>query len=153
MGDLPDSVWKPHATVAAVIESDGYYLLVEEICSGRSVFNQPAGHLEDGESLYDAVIREVREETTRQFHPQALVGCYRWREPQHKITYLRTTFCGSVGDEIPGLILDPDIVATHWLNYREISNHNALRSPLVLQCVDDYQAGKRFPLDFIHDIA
>ena len=147
-----DTIWKPHVTVAALIEKDGYFLLVEETCSGRSVFNQPAGHLEDRESLYNAVIREVREETTREFYPQALVGCYRWREPQKKNTYLRLAYSGSVGDEIPGLILDREIIATHWLCYREIVNHNALRSPLVLQCIDDYLAGNRTPLEFIHDV-
>ncbi len=148
-----DNVWKPHATVAALIEKDGYFLLVEEICSGRPVFNQPAGHLEDEESMYEAVIREVREETKREFHPQALVGCYRWRNPQKMKTYLRIAFCGSVGDEIPELTLDSGIIATHWLSYKEITRHNSLRSPLVLQCIDDYKAGNRFPLDFIRDVA
>ena len=91
-----DTVWKPHATVAAIIERDDHYLLVEETCSctGRSVFNQPAGHLEDNESLYDAIVREVKEETTFLFKPEALVGCYRWRDSKKNRTHLRMAFCG-----------------------------------------------------------
>ena len=149
---MSETIWKPHATVAAVIEREGRYLLVEELCSGKSVFNQPAGHLEDGESLHDAVIREVREETTFLFDPQAIVGCYRWRDPNKQNTHLRMTFCGTVSDEQPSWSLDEGIIATHWLSYDEIASHNALRSPLVLQCLDDYQSGRRYPLDFIRDV-
>ena len=149
---MTDTVWKPHATVAAIIEMDGKYLFVEEHSGGKSVVNQPAGHLEDDESLYDAVIREVREETSFLFAPEAIVGCYRWRDPGKQRTHLRMAFCGSVSDEQPNQPLDEGIIATHWLSYNEISAHPALRSPLVLQCVDDYQAGRRFPLEFIRDV-
>ncbi len=147
-----DTVWKPHATVAAIVERDGHFLLVEETCAGKSVFNQPAGHLEDDESLYDAVIREVREETTFLFEPQAIVGCYRWRDAAKQRTHLRMTFCGTVSDERPDLPLDEGIIATHWLSYDEILNHSSLRGPLVAQCIDDYRAGRRYPLEFIRDI-
>lgn len=149
---MPNIIWKPHATVAALIERDDYFLLVEEICAGKPVFNQPAGHLEDNESLQCAVVREVLEETTRVFRPEALVGYYRWRDPEKNRTHMRMAFCGTVGEENTALSLDEDIVAAHWLSYREIARHKALRSPLVLRCIDDYRAGRRFPLDFACDV-
>ena len=147
-----DTVWKPHATVAAIVEHDGRYLLVEELCSGRSVFNQPAGHLEDNESLYEAVIREVQEETTYLFQPQALVGCYRWRDSEKNRTHLRMAFCGTVSDKNSDQTLDTGIIDTHWLSYEDISRNTALRSPLVLQCINDYLAGHRYPLEIFHDV-
>jgi 8-oxo-dGTP pyrophosphatase MutT (NUDIX family) len=140
-------VWKPDVTVAAVIERDGRYLLVEERIRGRLVLNQPAGHLEDGEALIDAVIRETLEETAWQFTPEALVGIYQWRSSRGHTT-LRFAFTGSVQAYDPDRPLDPPIVTTHWLEREEIAQRSArLRTPLVLRCIEDYLAGRRLPLD------
>jgi 8-oxo-dGTP pyrophosphatase MutT (NUDIX family) len=140
-------VWKPDVTVAAVIERDGRYLLVEERIRGRLVLNQPAGHLEDGEALIDAVIRETLEETAWQFTPEALLGVYQWRSPRGHTT-LRFAFTGSVQAYDPNRPLDPPIVTTHWLAREEIVQRSArLRTPLVLRCIEDYLAGRRLPLD------
>ena len=142
------SVWKPSVTVAAVIERDGKFLFVQErISSGRLVLNQPAGHLDPGESLADACRREVLEETAHLFEPGALVGIYRWRDPKKDFTFLRFCFRGTLGgtEKRP---LDKEIVALHWLSPGELKQRKAEhRSPLVQQCVDDFLAGNSFPLD------
>ena len=130
--------WSPHVTVAAVIERDGRFLVVEEAPDGVPVLNQPAGHVEFGESLTEAVCREVREETAREFSPTDLVGVYQWTLPGTDRTYLRFCFRGTVGDPLPGASLDPDITATHWLDRAQIADGALpLRSPLVLRCIDD----------------
>jgi 8-oxo-dGTP pyrophosphatase MutT (NUDIX family) len=140
-------VWKPDVTVAAVIERDDRFLLVEERIRGRLVFNQPAGHLEDGESLLEAVVREALEETAWIFLPQSLLGVYLWRSPRGHTT-LRFAFNGTIRDFDARRTLDPPIVATHWLTRDEIRARSAaLRSPLVLSCIDDYLRGVRLPLD------
>jgi 8-oxo-dGTP pyrophosphatase MutT (NUDIX family) len=140
-------VWKPDVTVAAVIEREQRFLLVEERIRGRLVFNQPAGHLEDGESLPQAVVREVLEETAWTFEPQALLGMYLWRSPRGHST-LRFSFCGSVRHFAPDRPLDPPIVATHWFTRAQVVAHAAaLRTPLVLHCIDDYLRGVRLPLE------
>ncbi|HEY6452162.1 MAG TPA: NUDIX hydrolase [Steroidobacteraceae bacterium] len=142
-------VWKPDVTVAAVIERESRFLLVEERIRGRLVFNQPAGHLEDGESLFEAVVREVLEETAWIFEPQSLLGVYLWRSPRGHST-LRFAFSGAVRDFDAGRALDPPIVATHWLSRSEVlARSAALRTALVLRCIDDYQRGVRLPLDAI----
>ena len=140
-------VWKPDVTVAAVIERDGRFLLVEERIRGKLVFNQPAGHLEDGESLLDAVMRETLEETGWRFTPQSLLGLYLWRSPRGRTT-MRLAFSGVVGDFDATRALDPPIVATHWLSPQEIQARSAhLRTELVTLCIDDYLAGRRLPLE------
>lgn len=146
--------WHPRVTVAAVIrDRDGRHLLVEEQPAGVTVFNQPAGHLEEDESLLDAVIREVREETCRDFNPTALVGIYRWRVPPDGDTYLRFCFIGEAGDERSDLTRDPDILATRWVLPDELGATGlAARSPLVRQCMDDAIAGNRFPLALLHEL-
>jgi 8-oxo-dGTP pyrophosphatase MutT (NUDIX family) len=142
-------VWKPDVTVAAVIERSGRFLLVEERIRGRLVLNQPAGHLEDGEALLDAVIRETLEETAWQFTPEALVGIYQWRSARGHTT-LRFAFTGSVHGYDAARPLDPPIVTTHWLAREEIAQRTArLRTPLVMRCVEDYLAGRRLPLDVL----
>jgi 8-oxo-dGTP pyrophosphatase MutT (NUDIX family) len=143
------SVWKPSVTVAAVIERGGKFLLIEErITSGRLVLNQPAGHLDPGESLPAACAREVMEETAHRFTPTALVGVYRWTDPRKDFTFLRFSFKGTLQGEIPGGKLDKEIVAVHWLSADELRQRKAEhRSPLVQQCVDDYLAGRSYPLD------
>ena len=142
------SVWKPAVTVAAIIEREGRFLFVEEEADGRRVLNQPAGHLDPGESLVAAVAREVLEETAHRFTPTALLGVYRWHYAPQDVTFLRFAFCGEAGEAEPGRALDPEIVALHWLTPRELSARRAMhRSPLVERCVADYLAGKRFPLE------
>ena len=140
----------PSVTVAAVIERDGRFLFVEELQDGRRVLNQPAGHLDPGESLVTACAREVMEETAHRFEPAALVGIYRWHYQAADVTFVRFCFSGSVlGFDKTGT-LDKEIVALHWLTQEELKKRSAMhRSPLVQQCVDDYLAGRRFPLDVL----
>jgi 8-oxo-dGTP pyrophosphatase MutT (NUDIX family) len=137
-------------TVAAVTCRRDRFLIVEERIRGRLVFNQPAGHLEDRETLVDAVIRETREETAWRFDPEALLGVYVWRHPDSGITTFRYAFTGSVDDHRPEQPLDRGIVAAHWLTRAELAaRESRLRSGLVLRCIDDYLAGKRTPLETI----
>jgi ADP-ribose pyrophosphatase YjhB (NUDIX family) len=146
-------IWTPRVTVAAVIERQGRFLLVEERSeTGDKALNQPAGHLEQGESLVEAVIRETREETAWRFHPTGLVGIYRWRVPDTDRVYLRFCFHGAVSDPRPDQPLDEGILATHWLRRDELNASSSLRSPLVLVCLDDFIAGRRLPLQAIRDI-
>ena len=142
--------FNPEVTVAAVVERDSRYLLVEERIAGRLVLNQPAGHLEDRETLLDAVIREAREETAWHFVPTALVGTYLWRSPDSGRSFLRFAFCGDVDDFRADQALDTGIVRAVWLSREQILNQQArLRSPLVLRCIDDYLLGRRQPLDSV----
>lgn len=146
----PNMIWKPNVTVAAVIEQNGKFLLVEEETEQGLLFNQPAGHWEPGETLEQGVIRETREETAYTFTPQWLQGIYSWHHPRKDITYLRFAFSGAAGAHDPQQALDVGIVRAIWLTAEEIRETQARhRSPLVLQCVEDYLAGKRFPLDLI----
>jgi len=144
-------VWKPHATVAAIIEQNHRFLMVEERIDGDLVVNQPAGHLDDNESLLQAVIREVQEETAWTFHPLGIVGVYRWRNPDKQQTHLRTTFFGQVSNKDPKQMLDEPIVKADWYS-REQLTQQKLRSPLVLRCIDDYSTGKRYPLEMLVDV-
>ena len=145
-------IWKPRATVAAVVEHDNRFLLVEEKINGKMTLNQPAGHLEPNESLIDAVIRETREETAWLFHPEALIGIYRWVHPIKGETYIRYTFSGSVSDHRPEQPLDTDISQALWLSIDEIKARQAdLRSTLVMDCFNDYLAGHRFPLTILRN--
>jgi 8-oxo-dGTP pyrophosphatase MutT (NUDIX family) len=144
-------VWKPNVTVAAVIERQGEFLLVEEKSSGSVLlFNQPAGHLEKGESLLQAVVRETLEETAYHFKPTAITGIYQWRHPQKDITYLRFTFTGEITGHEPKRKLDHGIVRTAWLTPDAIRSEAARhRSPLVAQCLEDYLKGTRIPLELL----
>jgi 8-oxo-dGTP pyrophosphatase MutT (NUDIX family) len=141
-------VWKPSVTVAGVIERDGRFLFVEENIDGRRVLNQPAGHLDPGESLPAACAREVLEETAHRITPTALIGVYRWHYAPKDVTFLRFAFSGSVDAFEDGRKLDKEIVRTHWLSLDELkARHEMHRSPLVLRCVEDYLAGRRYPLE------
>ncbi len=147
-------VWKPHVTVAAVIERDGKFLLVEEETDSGIRYNQPAGHLECREALVDAVIREVLEETACTFVPQYLVGVYNWRNEAKDLTYLRFTFGGEVVAHDAQRSLDAGIIAAHWLSLDEIrALQPRHRSPLVMRGIDDWLAGKRYPLDLLTHFA
>lgn len=150
---MTDDIWKPHVVVAAVIERDGSFLLVEEQTEEGIRFNQPAGHLEEGETLEAAVRREVFEETAHHFEPQALLGVYRWRHPRKARTYLRFAFLGCITGHEPDSPLDTGILRAAWLTEDEIrASQDRHRSPLVLRCIQDYRAGRRHPLDLIHEI-
>jgi 8-oxo-dGTP pyrophosphatase MutT (NUDIX family) len=142
--------WRPSVTVAAVIERGGKHLLVEEVFDGRRVLNQPAGHLDPGESLIAACAREVMEETGHEFKPQYLVGIYRWHYAPRDITYLRFCFSGDIVSHDEKRQLDKEIVALHWLTPAQITDRRAEhRSELVQQCLQDYLAGRRYPLEIL----
>ena len=145
------SRWRPSVTVAAVIERGGKFLFVEEIANGQRVLNQPAGHLDPGESLVQAVARETLEETAHRFTPTALLGIYRWRyDKEEDVTFLRFAFRGRVDGVEEGRKLDKEIIAAVLLTPAELAARRAEhRSPLVQQCVDDYLAGSSFPLDVL----
>jgi 8-oxo-dGTP pyrophosphatase MutT (NUDIX family) len=144
--------WKPSVTVAAVIERDGRYLLVEEHTPEGLRLNNPAGHLDPGESPEQGVARETLEETAHAFTPRALVGVYlsRFQRGPQDITYLRFAFCGELGSLVAGRSLDQGIVRTVWLTPDEVrASATRHRSPLVLQCMEDHLAGRRYPLDLL----
>jgi 8-oxo-dGTP pyrophosphatase MutT (NUDIX family) len=144
------ALWKPSATVAAVIERDGKFLLVEERIEGRLVLNQPAGHLDPGESLVAACRREVLEETAHRFTPTALIGIYRWHYAAKDVTFLRFCFSGVIDSVENGRPLDKEIVALHWLGIGELKQRKSEhRSPLVQKCVEDFLGGKRYPLEVL----
>ncbi len=146
--------WKPNVTVAAVIERDGLFLLVEEETSDGLLLNNPAGHLDPGESPLQAVIRETLEETACGFTPTGFLGMYmsRFRRTRtgEDTTYLRLAFVGDVGEADPALALDEGIVRTVWMTADEIrACPERHRSPLVVECLESYLAGQRFPLDIV----
>lgn len=145
-----DSIWKPNVTVAAVLERDGRFLLVEEHTESGIQFNQPAGHLEPGESLIEGAIRETLEETAYTFQPAALLGVYQYRHALNETTYLRFAFTGEITGHDAARALDQGILRAAWLTVDEIRRHRTRhRTPLVMQCVDDYLAGRHYPLDLI----
>lgn len=146
--------FRPSTTVAAIVERDGRYLLVEEHAPEGLKLNNPAGHLDPGESPQQGVVREALEETRRVFTPQALVGVYlsRFVRPGtgEDVTYLRFAYCGTVGDELPDRTLDHGIVRTLWMTPDELhACPERHRSPLLMRCIADHQAGKRYPLELV----
>lgn len=151
-----DNRWRPSVTVAAVIERDGRFLLVEEETSNGGLrLNNPAGHLDPGESPAEGCARETLEETAWHFEPTHLLGVYMSRFQKasngEDITYLRFAFTGQLGKHEPDRKLDHGIVRTLWMTADEIrANKERLRSQLVLRCVEDYLAGVRYPLDTLH---
>jgi ADP-ribose pyrophosphatase YjhB (NUDIX family) len=144
---------KPDLTVAAICERDGQFLMVEERSksSGKIVLNQPAGHIEDGETIIQAVNREMLEETCRHFSAEAMIGLYRLRTADHK-TYIRYTFCGQASPRDPAHSLDIDIITTHWMSLAELEACDNLRSDLVLKSVYDYLRGTRYSLDILREL-
>lgn len=145
--------FKPNTTVAAIIEQNGKFLLVEEKTDRGNRYNQPAGHLEDNETLIQAVIRETMEEAAYEFTPEALLGVYQWKHPLNDTTYLRFAFTGRAGVHFPMQELDEGIVQALWMSIDEIRDkQNLLRSPQVLTCIEDYLAGKSYPLEVITNL-
>lgn len=143
----------PDVTVAAVAEVAGRFLFVEERVNGRLLFNQPAGHVEHGETLLVAVAREAREETGWHFDPRSLLGVYLWHNRASDRTVLRFAFTGEVSDHDAALPLDEGIVGTHWLTPAELDRYESrLRSPLVQLCVRDYLAGRRHDLERVAEL-
>ena len=145
-----EAVWKPRATVAALCERDGKYLLVREMVAGKVVYNQPAGHLDPGESLLEAVVRETLEETRYAFEPRALLGIYRYQpNAEDDDTFLRFLFRGEVGERLDGP-LDDEIIAAEWLSYDQVLDcRKQHRSPLVMRGIDDCRQRPGYPLDII----
>ena len=144
---------KPHLTVAAVAEHAGRFLMVEEEADGRVVYNQPAGHLDEGETLAQGVARETLEETAWHFQPESIVGIYQWSSPNNGITYVRVCFSGRCHGHEPARTLDSGIRRALWLTRDEIlALGQQLRSPMVLRCIDDYLAGKAHPLSLITEL-
>jgi 8-oxo-dGTP pyrophosphatase MutT (NUDIX family) len=146
--------WKPSVTVAAIIERDGRYLLIEEHTPEGLRLNNPAGHLDPGESPEQGVARETLEETAHAFTPTALIGTYLSRFQREStgedVTYLRFAYCGDLGAEEPGRALDTGIVRTLWMTPDEVrASADRHRSPLVLRCIEDHIAGRRFPMDAV----
>ena len=149
-----DEAFRPRVTVAAIVEQHGRFLLVEEETPEGLMLNNPAGHLDTGESPQQAVVREVLEETARGFVPEAVVGVYlsRFVRPARNedVTFVRLAFSGSIGDADPTRKLDHGIVRTLWLTPDELrACRERHRSPLLMRCVDDYLAGRRYPLELV----
>lgn len=145
-------IWKPNVTVAAVVERNGRFLLVEEDTERGRLYNQPAGHLDEGESLIRAVARETLEETAHRFEPKELLGVYQYRSEADQVTYIRFAFTGVITGHDSGRALDTGIVRAVWLAPDEIrAETHRHRSPLVMRCVDDYLSGKRHPLSVLND--
>ncbi len=143
--------WKPNVTVAAIAVRDEYFLLVEENVDNHIVFNQPAGHLEKNETLIEAVKREVLEETAWEFVPESLIGVYLYPNPHIDIIYLRFCFYGVCNKHFSDQPLADEILRVVWMSREEIESNRAnLRSPMVLQCINDYLAGKRYPLNLLN---
>ncbi len=145
-------IWTPHATVAAIVEdNEGRLLMVEESSHGKIVYNQPAGHIEENETVLDAVRRETLEETGWEIVPLHLLGIYVYKAPANGVTYYRFCYSARAVRRVTDQ-LDSDIIAAHWLKPEQIEAlGHQLRSPLVLQCIEDYRKGRCFPLDLIRD--
>lgn len=142
--------WKPHITVATVVEDNGRFLMVEELKAERAVLNQPAGHLDPNESLTDAAIRETLEETGYEVELTSVIGIYLYTAPSNGVTYQRVCFAGKVLAHHRDYQLDTGIIGPLWLSRDElIEQRDRWRSELTLQCIDDYLSGKRFDLSLI----
>lgn len=152
----PRMHWYPHTTVATIVERDGHFLLVREKADGGIVFNQPAGHLDEGETLAEAAVRETLEETRWEVRLTGFSGIYQYCSPRNGVTYIRHCFTAAPVSEHTERDLDDGILDTHWLSLaeiREFGASGALRSPMVLDCIEDYLRGSRYSLDLIRNIS
>jgi 8-oxo-dGTP pyrophosphatase MutT (NUDIX family) len=144
-------IWRPDLAAAAIIQRNDRFLIVEERIRGKLLLNQPAGHVDDGESIVDAVVRETLEETAWHFVPRALLGIYLWRNPQSGQSILRVAITGEVTSHEPGRQLDEPVVAAHWMERAAlVAQAHRLRSPLVMRCIDDFLAGHRHDLSALN---
>ncbi len=144
-------IWTPHATVATIVQKDGKFLLVEEMSHGKHVYNQPAGHVDEGELIVDAAIRETLEETGWRVKPTAFIGFYTYTAPENGVTYYRFCFAAEAIEHVTD-DLDKDIIAAHWLSLEEIKQiEHKLRSPLVMKCIEDGVHKPHLPLDIIYE--
>ena len=142
-----------HLTVATVVERDGKFLFVEEDCRGEIVINQPAGHVENGESLANAAIRETFEETGWQVKLNAFISMYRWKHPETGHTYFRAAFSATPVEYIVDQVLDEGIIRAVWLSPNELHEQaQRIRSPLVLRCLQDHLNKVQYPLEILVDI-
>lgn len=145
--------WLPHVTVATVVERDGQYLLVEEICSGKQVINQPAGHLDPDETLIEAAIRETAEETGWKVEITSVLGVALYTSPSNDVTYHRTTFIAKAIAPIENAELDEGIIGPVWMTKSEVKNafeQGRLRSPLVLETIEQYEKDQSYSLDMFY---
>ncbi|MCP4595339.1 NUDIX hydrolase [Neptuniibacter sp.] len=143
--------WYPHATVAVIVEKNGKFLLVEEVSSGKVVLNQPAGHIDEGETFIEAAKRETLEESAWHVEPKYLIGFYVYKG-ENNITYHRACFYAEALEHESERELDEGIIREVWMSRDEIeASAEKLRSPMVLKCIDDYLAGKEYPLDLIYE--
>lgn len=138
----------PHLTVATVVPRQGAYLLVKEVADGETVYNQPAGHLEAGETLLEAAVRETFEETAWQVGPTHLLGVYQYTSPVNNISFVRVCFIAEPLHHDPGAKLDADIIEAVWLSTAQLRDRQ-WRSPMVMQAIADYEKGRRYPLEMI----
>lgn len=142
--------WAPHVTVATIVERDGRFLMVYEEADGKRVYNQPAGHLDPHETLQEAAVRETLEETAWHVKLTGVVGVNLYEAPNNGVTYMRTTFIAEAIQEDTGRPLDTGIIEAVWLTYEDILERRAqLRSPMTLQIIDEYRAGRRFPMTVV----
>jgi 8-oxo-dGTP pyrophosphatase MutT (NUDIX family) len=147
-------IWRPDLTVAAIVQRDERFLIVEERIQDKLVLNQPAGHVEDGESILAAAVRETLEETAWHFVPRHLLGLYLWRNPDSGTSILRVAISGDVSGNEAQRRLDDGIVAAHWMPRSALlARPGRLRSPLVMRCIDDFLAGTRHSLDALNHLA
>ncbi len=145
--------WTPHATVATIVEQNGRYLLVEEVVDGKTVLNQPAGHIEKDESILEAALRETLEETGWKVALTDLVGVYNYTAP-NGVTYFRFSFAANAVEQVPNAKLDTGIIGPQWLTLEELeARRPQWRSPMVKRCIEDFAAGKRYPLELIYEYA
>ncbi|PHR49415.1 NUDIX hydrolase [Cycloclasticus sp.] len=143
-------IWKPNVTVASIVELDGKFLMVEEESPVGPVLNQPAGHLDPNESMENAVIRETLEETGYRFTPEVIIGSYLWHNTDNETTYYRSTYAGSVCHKEVSTELDEGIIRALWMSLDEIkANTGRLRSPIILESLNDYLSGVSYPLSII----
>ncbi len=146
-------IWTPHVTVAAIVQHEGGFLMVEEAVDDGIALNQPAGHLEENETLVQAVVRETLEETAWHFQPEALLGVYRWLSPRNQVTYLRFAFTGTLLRHEPERPLDHGILRAVWMTPEAIRQTvTSHRSPQVLRCIDDYLSGVRYSLNSLREL-
>jgi 8-oxo-dGTP pyrophosphatase MutT (NUDIX family) len=143
--------WFPHTTVATIVEQNGRFLMVEEKEQGQTVFNQPAGHLDENETLFDAALRETLEETAWHVELRAYLGTYQYLSPANNVTYVRHCFIANPLSHDASRSLDPDIVGTHWLSADTILAEDfQARSPIVRKVIEDYLKGQHYPLSVIY---